>query len=161
ADARIALYQGGVLAERNLETLVKAARFLRDPRARIVFMGAGDHLPPLKALAARLGVADRVLFHPEVAQDDLLRHTRAAHVGVIPSQATCLNNYYCTPNKLFEFIAVGLPIVATDLPELRRFVAGYRIGSVGDTSSPEKLAALIEALMSSDEALAQARAMLR
>ena len=62
--------------------------------------------------------------------------------AVVPYQATCLNNFICTPNKMFEYIAAGLPILANDLPEMRKFIAGYDIGhGFGDTHDAEKFAA--------------------
>ena len=80
--------------------------------------------------------------------------TAAADAGMIPYQATCLNNYYCTPNKLFEFIAAGLPILATDLPEIRRMVHEREIGLLGDTSTPKKLAALLDEFFSDEQRFA-------
>jgi len=63
---------------------------------------------------------------------------------VIPYQPTCLNNLYCTPNKLFEFIAAGLPILASDLPEIRTIVSGHGIGQLADLSSTDTIARAID-----------------
>jgi glycosyltransferase involved in cell wall biosynthesis len=79
-----------------------------------------------------------------VPQRDLPRFTAAADIGIIPYQATCLNNLYCTPNKLFEFVAAGVPIIATDLPELKRVVAGHGLGMISDTSTPRSIASAID-----------------
>jgi glycosyltransferase involved in cell wall biosynthesis len=64
-------------------------------------------------------------------------------VGVIPYQDTCLNYRFCTPNKLFEFIAAALPVVASDLPEIARMIYEQGNGLVGNTADPASLAALI------------------
>ena len=87
----------------------------------------------------------RVHFHRAVAQQDLPGFTVAADAGVVPYQATCLNNYFCTPNKLFEFIAAGIPVLGSDLPEIRKLVQGHDIGLVGDMGTAERLAELIDA----------------
>ena len=143
-DALVLLFQGGIIGGRQLETLVRAFTEVEDRRINLVFLGDGVLAGRLQRLARAAGIAGRVHFHPAVAQDRLLALSAAADGGVVPYQANCLNNHYCTPNKLFEFIAAGVPIVASDLPEIRNIVAGYHIGMVGDTSSPESLARLID-----------------
>jgi glycosyltransferase involved in cell wall biosynthesis len=144
AEKKILLYQGGLSSGRNLEVLMDAMRYVQNPSVVLVVLGDGLLLKVLQKMAQQDGLKGRVYFHAAVPQNELLSLTAAANAGVIPYQATCLNNYYCTPNKLFEFIASGLPILATDLPEVRRLVEGQQIGLVGDTSSPPKLAALMD-----------------
>ncbi len=114
----------------------------------LVILGDGQLASVLKRRAKAPAVAGRVHFHAAVPQRELLSLTMAADAGVIPYQATCLNNYLCTPNKLFEFIAAGVPLLASDLPEIRRFVAEGQIGLVGAMDSPGKIARLIDSLFS-------------
>ena len=144
ADKKIVLLQGGLSAGRNLEILVAAMYHVKNLSVVLVVLGDGLLKQSLQKIAQKKGLSERVFFHEAVPQSELLALTASADVGVIPYQATCLNNKYCTPNKLFEFIAAGLPVLATDLPEIRRIVEGYGIGLVKDTSSPEKLAELID-----------------
>jgi glycosyltransferase involved in cell wall biosynthesis len=101
----------------------------------------------LRRRAERAGVGKRIHFHGAVPQHELLRFTASADAGLIPYQATCLNNLYCTPNKLFEYIAAGLPIVACDLPELRRVIGDNGIGLIIDAGSPETFARAIDQLL--------------
>jgi glycosyltransferase involved in cell wall biosynthesis len=98
----------------------------------------------LKSLTKELRLEERVHFMETVPQSVLLEYTTSADIGVIPYQNTCLNNYYCTPNKLFEFIAAGLPFIGTDLPEISRIVRAHQIGLTGNTGEPQALAKLIE-----------------
>lgn len=157
-DKKIVLLQGGLSAGRNLEVLVDAMRYVQNTSVVLVVLGDGLLLCSLQKLAHHQGLKGRVYFHAAVPQTQLLALTAAADAGVIPYQATCLNNFYCTPNKLFEFIAAGLPILATDLPELQRLVEGQQIGLVGDTGSPKKLAALIDDFFSDEQRFATWRA---
>jgi glycosyltransferase involved in cell wall biosynthesis len=143
AQARVLLFQGGLSAGRNLEELVSAMRFVRTQDLHLVLMGDGALKAQLRTLAARSG-AQRVHLKDAVPQADLLSWTASADAGVIPYQATCLNNYYCTPNKLFEFIAAGLPVLGSDLPEIRSIVMGNGIGEVADLSTEAKIAAAID-----------------
>jgi glycosyltransferase involved in cell wall biosynthesis len=156
--AIIVLFQGGVLAGRNLETLVDAVAFVKTPEVHLVFLGDGALTRKLSRRAGALGLASRVHFHPAVAQRDLLRYTASADLGVIPYQATCLNNLYSTPNKLFEYVAAAVPMLATDLPELRRLVADNDIGLMIDTSSPRLIADAIDSVVSARAYLERFRA---
>lgn len=154
ADKKILLLQGGLSVGRNLEVLVDAMRHVQNNSVVLVILGDGVLLHSLQAKAQSAGLSGKVYFHPAVAQKDLLAFTVAADAGVIPYQATCLNNHYCTPNKLFEFIAASLPILASDLPEIRKMVKGQQIGLVGDTNTPEKLASLIDNFFSDEQRFA-------
>src|SRR5205085_12556213 len=78
----------------------------------------------------------RVHVIPAVPQRDLLAYCASADVGVIPYQAVDLNNYYTSPNKLFDFIQAGLPIVASDLPYLHKVIVSDGLGVVAKLDSP-------------------------
>lgn len=152
-DDKIVLFQGGLSAGRNLETLIEAMAHVRLPFVHLVIMGDGRLKTSLSRKIKRLGLSSRVHLHPAVPQKDLLTATAGADAGVIPYQATCLNNYYCTPNKLFEFIAAGIPILSSDLPEIRRIVESHNIGMLADLSSAEKTARSIDHFFSDTQRL--------
>lgn len=141
----VLLFQGGLSAGRNLEALIEAMTLPGTDGIHLVLLGNGQLAARLRRLILRHGLHARVHLHPAVAQTELLRVTMAADAGVIPYQPICLNNYYCTPNKLFEFTAAGLPILASDLPELRRLIQGNDIGMVADLSTAERIAAAMAA----------------
>ncbi len=143
-EARVVLFQGGYSASRNLDNLIGAFAQIKDPRLHLVMLGWGEMQGRLERMVHQGNLSARVHFHPKVAQNVLLSYTQSADVGIIPYRPVCLNTRLCTPNKLFEFIAAGLPIVASDLPELRRFIVGLDIGLVGDTASAQGIAALID-----------------
>jgi len=100
----------------------------------------------------------RIFFHEPVPVQHLLPYTASADAGIIPYPNLGLNKYYCTPNKLFEFIVAGLPILANDLPELNRFVAQQGIGMNLPMNSPEDIARAIDVFFSSDLAKFWAKA---
>jgi hypothetical protein len=98
---------------------------------------------------------DRVLA--SVPLERLLEHTREADVGVSMLEDTCENHRLALPNKVFEYLAAGVPVVLNDLPELRRLVGQYGIGWVAEGASPERLAATLRTALEQgdDPALAQ------
>jgi glycosyltransferase involved in cell wall biosynthesis len=148
AQIPVVLYQGGLSTARNIEVLVRAFALIEHPTAMLVVLGDGPIRDRLQRLTGRLGLSDRIRFHPAVARDRLPEMTASADFGVIPYQPTCLSTRYCTPNKLYEYLMARLPVIATDLPEIRRIVSGGGIGLVGDTASPQGFARLIDRALS-------------
>lgn len=145
SDQKIVLFQGGYSPNRNLELFVKSAQHIKDSRVVLVLMGFGDFGAELEKIAKEdRTINERVFFFPAVKQSVLLEYSASADVGIIPYPHVDLNSYYCTPNKLFEFIQAGLPIITNDSPELNRFVKGNNIGYSGIISSEEDIASLID-----------------
>lgn len=144
----IIVYQGGVQSGRGLERLVRAAAQV--PNAYFVFIGGGRLDSNLRAIAIELGLEQRVRFIPTVALADLPSYTASADIGVQPIENTCLNHFTTDSNKLFEYVQAGLPVVASDLPEIRRVIRAHDLGmlvSPGDTSA---LVAALNALVSNE-----------
>lgn len=151
-DSLVLLYQGGLSPNRNLENLVRSMSYVRDPRAVLVILGNGELRGKLLHSVKKLNLGNRVFLIPGVPQEELLSVTVQASLGIIPYTPTCLNTFYCTPNKLFEYIAAGIPLLVSDLPELRKIVDTYDIGWVADLTTPQKIAEAINcALLSAEE----------
>jgi glycosyltransferase involved in cell wall biosynthesis len=163
-DQRIALYQGGFSEKRGLRTLVQAAEFL-DPRWTLVMMGWGALEDDLRHIAEILPNApdravDRpaVVFLPPVGQAELVKWTAGASVGLIPYERIGLNHLYCTPNKLWEYPNAGVPIVCSDLVELRKAVLRNQIGwLLPPDADAHSVAATLNRLSDADLETARAR----
>jgi glycosyltransferase involved in cell wall biosynthesis len=138
----VVLYQGGLQGGRGLHEVVQSAQWL--PRgAFLVFLGFGPLREELEELTSHLDLADRVRFVEAVPPDELLGVTATASVGVVPYQPVSLNNKLSLPNKIFEYLTVGLPVVVSDVPELRRIVHGAGCGRTYDSFDPRSLAAAV------------------
>jgi glycosyltransferase involved in cell wall biosynthesis len=152
-DSAIVLYQGGFVPNRGLAELIAAARYVDG--AFFILMGWGRLEAEVRDLVKEHGVADRVIVTGPVPQDELLAFTAGADLGVIPYQAVGLNNFYATPNKLFEYMGAGLAVAGSRFPELRRFIEGLEIGRTFDPSNPRDIAFTINALLA-DRAVLEA-----
>lgn len=130
ANTRILLYQGGMVAHRSLVELVDGMTHVRTADVALVLMGPRGTLgDALEARAAAHGLlGHRVFFVPEMPASELLAWTVGADAGIIPYPHCDMNTLMCTPNKLFEFLAAGLPILASHGVELRRFVGDQGVG---------------------------------
>jgi glycosyltransferase involved in cell wall biosynthesis len=149
-DEPLILHQGAAAPGRGCETLVQALARLE--HGHVVFLGDGEpgwH-DRIAALASAAGVAHRVHFHPSVELGRLLDHTAEADIGVSLLEDTCENHRLALPNKVFEYVAAGVPVVTSALPELEALVRRYGIGWTVAPGSPEALAVTLR------DALAQA-----
>jgi len=141
-DAPIVLHQGATASGRGCETLLRALALL--PEAHLLFLGAeGDYADRLRSLSHRHGIAPRIHFLPPASPRSLLSHTAQADVGVSLLEDTCENHRLALPNKLFEYVAAGLPVVVSDLPEAARLVRGREIGWCADPADPAAVAAAL------------------
>jgi len=116
---------------RGLDNLVRAAKHLKGSRAHIVFIGRGPEETLLRSLARELGVTDHVHFLPFVPEPQLMNWVRSAHIGIVAYPNSSLNTFLSSPNKLYQYLMAGLPVVTVDHPEKRRIVLENAVGPVG------------------------------
>ncbi|MEX2025567.1 MAG: glycosyltransferase [Thermoleophilaceae bacterium] len=140
ADAPLALHLGAAARDRGCEVLLRA--LAQAPGVHALFLGAddGDYVAGLRSIASDEGVADRAHFKGSVPIAQVIPCVRQATVGVSLLEPTCENHRLALPNKVFEYVAAGLPVIVSDLPELRRLVERHGIGRVVDVRDPRALA---------------------
>lgn len=126
-DAKLFLYQGGFAVSRGMELLLETFEKMNDPKLHLVMMGSGTYQTLIEEVAARSEV---VHFHPFVQYHDLIPYTSSVDVGVISTQNLCLNNWFCMPNKLFEYIQAEIPVLTNNLHDCRQVVKEWNIGEV-------------------------------
>jgi len=143
ADAPLVLHQGAPAPGRGCEVLVKAVAGLDG--VNLAFLGDPEpgYGTQLTALIAEMGLRERVSLLPSVPLAELLAHTTEADVGVTLLQDTCENHRLALPNKLFEYIAAEVPVVASALPELRRLIDEFGVGWCVTADDPDAVAAAL------------------
>lgn len=153
----IYLYQGVLGRGRGLDIALDAFRDNMLPESALVIVGYGTLEPEVRQAAATL---DNIHFHPAVSPTELPRITCSADVGVVlTSGEGCLSYYYSAPNKMFQYWRSFIPVIASDLPEHRRFLAHYPAGAVAVDESPSAFRQAAHLLASQDhEHLASALA---
>ena len=145
SDSALVLYVGGLMAGRGLEELVDA--MARVEGAELVLLGEGVLAEPLRQRAADRGIGERVHVLPPVPSMDVIDVAASANVGVSPIVPSCLNYRYSLPNKLFQYMAAGLPVVASDFPQVREVVERAGGGLVVDTQRPAQIARAINQIL--------------
>ena len=156
-DKKIAIYVGSIQRNRGLENLLRSMIFLDS--VHLVLMGYGDKevLDELERIATKNGLSDRYSLFGPVPSELVPLYTSSADIGVAPILNSCLSYYLCSPNKVFEYMHAGIPVVASDFPELRRVVIGENMGSVFDPESPEDIARSIEEIIGNEQLCDQFR----
>lgn len=138
------IYQGRYTKDRGLEELILAAEFLPSG-VNVFFRGmdgyGGGYEEELMGVAAENG--DKVIFLNPVPMTEMVSSLSGFNIGVVPYKPVSLNNYYATPNKVFEYLMAGMPIVVSDLPELRKVAIAHSTGCVFDPNSPREMAMAI------------------
>lgn len=157
---RILLYQGAVNIGRGVDWMIDAMSYL--PDCELVVAGVGDEY---EAMCRRAAGHDNVLMLGRVEPDALRRLTPRASLGLSLLENRGLNYYYSLPNRIADFVQAGVPVLATDFPEIRRVVEGYGIGTLvpavpfdaarGESLPPDarQLAATVRAALASWDAV--------
>jgi glycosyltransferase involved in cell wall biosynthesis len=139
---KILVYQGILVPGRGIETLFQLLKML--PTVGLVLLGGGVYGSFYRDLAEKSGVGERVLFAGKIRQRELSKYTAGSDIGMSLIENTCDNNYYALPNKLFEYIMAGLPVVVSDMPQMRAVVEQFGVGAVVPGNDAEGAAKIIK-----------------
>ncbi|MGI8998785.1 MAG: glycosyltransferase family 4 protein [Candidatus Limnocylindria bacterium] len=150
----LVLYIGGMMPHRGLEELVVAMADL--PDAHLVCLGArGGSTSLIGGMIRQRGLTARAHLIPPVPSEEVVPYAASATIGISIVQPASLSYRLALPNKLFQYMAAGIPVVASDFPDVRRVVEGNGAGLVVDPTDPSAVARAIRQLID-DPRLARA-----
>jgi glycosyltransferase involved in cell wall biosynthesis len=153
--SRIVLYQGLIDSMRCIEEIAEATRLFAEGIVLVIMgTGYGRWADPAAALAG----FERIVVLPPVPYQELTAYTASADIGILLYRNNCRNNYYCAPNKLFEYMMMGLPVIAPDYPGMQPLVAGEEVGVCVAPDSPRAIADAVNGLAADPDRRARMRA---
>lgn len=169
SSLKMLLYQGCVNKGRGVDWAIDALEFL--PECRLVVAGGGDLLEEMKAYAAQKPWAEKISFLGRMKPEELERLTRSCGVrlagsrfpqavGMVMLEDMGLSYHYALPNRIGDFVAAGVPMVVSDLPEMARVVRRFGVGEVMDAPTPQALAEAVKRVLArewTDDDFAAAR----
>lgn len=123
-EQRIFIYVGILGAGRGLDLITEAFTH-PGVTSHVVFLGYGELAEELKLLASR---HTNVHVHEAVPHSQVVPIVKSADFGLCLVQNVSLSDYYCLPNKLFEYCFAGVPVLASDFPDIRTVLEAYGIG---------------------------------
>lgn len=131
------LQGGGINIDKGAEELVKAVCMTQN--VSLLVAGSGDVIPLLKKMVRGLNIEDKVKFVPKIPWSELMRYTKSADAGMCLEKDTNINYRYSLPNKLFDYISAGIPVIAGDLPEIKKIIEENDCGIILQAITPEEI----------------------
>ncbi len=152
-NKKIILLQGaGINVHRGAEEAVEAMQFINE--AVLLIIGSGDVIQQLKELAEKDHLEGKIIFVSKLPPDELRAWTALADIGLTLDKNTNINYRFSLPNKIFDYIHAGIPVLTSDLVEVRRIVEHYQVGRVSFDHDPQNLAKILnEMILSPDYSL--------
>ncbi|MGB5288779.1 MAG: glycosyltransferase [Ignavibacteriaceae bacterium] len=141
---KIILYQGVLLKGRGIEKIFAVLKDLPDHIFAIA--GGGEYEIHYKKLAEEMNLTDQVFFLGKLTQEELPKVTAAADVGVSLIENLSTSYYYALPNKLFEYIMAEVPVIVSDLPQMKEVAEKYDIGFAINIENKTELISAIKKL---------------
>ncbi len=149
-NRKIILLQGaGINIQRGAEEAVEAMKNMEDELLLII--GGGDVFPQLKQLVQQFQLQDKVWLLGKKNQEELQHFTRNADMGISIDKDNNINYHYSLPNKLFDYIHAGIPVLASPLPEIKAIVEKYQIGLFIEHHDPQHIARQFKKLLYAPE----------
>lgn len=146
---KIVLYQGRFLFNNGLDTVIRSFADVSD-NAILVLIGEGSEKDYLTDVAEKTGISDRVYLAGPFPHTELINYTVCADIGLCLIKNSGKSFYYSTPNKMFEFIQAQVPQIASDFPEMKKFVKGFGVGETADPEDKKQISELINSMINDE-----------
>ncbi|NBO26805.1 MAG: glycosyltransferase family 1 protein [Actinobacteria bacterium] len=145
----VLVHQGSLQKNRGIEQSIEALRDI--PNVTYVIIGYGQHRPYLEDYVARSGLSEKIKFFGPVPSSQLIDWATSADIGICTVVGKTKSYLYAMPNKLFEYTMAGLPVIASDYPDIGKFVAENKMGLTCDPESSSDIGAAIKTLVRNPE----------
>lgn len=147
-NKKVVLLQGaGINIDRGAEELVMAMRQVND--AVLYIIGSGDCWNLLRELITAEGLQQKVIMMPRLPKHELVQYTHHADLGISIDKNSNPNYYNSLPNKVFDYLHAGVPLLASHLPEIGKIIMTYEVGEFIDDHDPATIARKINEMLNS------------
>ncbi len=149
-DKKIVLIQGaGINIDRGAEETLEAMQYIEN--TLLLIIGGGDVIETLKVNAVWKNLKEKIMFKAKMPAEDLYHYTCNADLGLTIDKNNNINYRFSLPNKVFDFINAGVPILASPLPEIKNVIDSYHIGDFIASHDPKHIADKMNEMLRSPE----------
>lgn len=149
SEVKTIIYQGAINMGRGLELMIETMRYLDNYQFLIV--GDGDITHDIKTLITKNNLDHKIKLLGKKTPQELKQITPIADLGISIEEDLGLNYRYALPNKLFDYIHATVPVLVSDLPEMKRIVLDYKIGSIIYDRNPQSIAKQIKVFLNNNQ----------
>ena len=147
------LYQGVLNPGRGIKPMIKALHFIDG--LDLIIIGYGKVEEDLKNFVFKEKMEKRVHFLGRISREKLSNYTKIATLGMVLEEPLGLSFQFSLPNKLFDYIHAGLPIIAGNLPEISRIINNYNVGVIVEDYSPENIAKKMKEVLQNESLISE------
>lgn len=148
-NKKIIIYQGKIMNGRGIKYAIEVIKHFED--YHLCLIGDGELTEKYKKLAKKLNVDSKVTFCGSVPYEKLLEYTQSAYVGLCLFEPISTSYKFALPNKLFEYAMSELPVIATELPAIKKVISNYNFGIlINNTLEIDELKTALEVMLSKD-----------
>jgi glycosyltransferase involved in cell wall biosynthesis len=139
------IYTGGLTDHRGVLQIVQALEYVTNPELKLVLLGGHVHHQTERDVEKSPGW-QRVDYRGQIPYQDMCKWLQSAAVGLVCNQPVYSYDH-ALPNKLFEYMAAGLPVIASHFDIWKKIVAGNECGIVVNSTKPQEIAEAIDYLI--------------
>ncbi len=147
----ILIQSAGINMDRGVEEAVQAMQYIENTVLLIV--GTGDVIEALKEMTKKMKLNGKVYFAGKVPFEKLKPYTQLADIGLCLIKPTNLNYQYSLPNKICDYIHAGVPVLTTELIEIKKIINSYNVGTFIENHSPEHIAEKLNTILADQTTL--------
>lgn len=149
-DKKIIVFQGaGINVDRGAEEAVEAMKTVDN--AVLLFVGDGDVIPFLKEKVEKEKLHDRIRFFGKQSYEEMMKYTTLADIGLSLDKGNNVNYVNSLPNKIFDYIQAGTPVLASNIKEVSAVVLKHQVGEILDTVDAKSLSEKLNSMLSDSE----------
>ena len=151
-NKKIILLQGaGINVQRGAEEAVEAMKYVEN--AILLIIGDGDAVSNLELSVKNLEFGNRIMMLPKMKPEELYHYTCNADIGLSLDKDTNINYRFSLPNKIFDYVHAGVPVLASPLTEIKSFIEKYRAGVCIESHEPQHIAEMMNYMLGSADYL--------
>jgi glycosyltransferase involved in cell wall biosynthesis len=151
AGKTILLLQGsGINEERGAEELVESMTLLPE-NFKLYLIGSGTRWNDLKSLTSQLNLHEKIAFIEKVPFSELRNYTSQAHLGLSLDKPVSTNYKLSLPNKIFDYIHAGVPVLSSSIVEIESIIKSFRVGTTIAEVTPNAIATAITEIFANQE----------